>query len=174
MTHPGVGAYMDRHGKQRWRYRKGALTVSLPGLPGDQKFETAYEAAAVGKKFVSRSMEIRRASFLDHYAKRALAKAKERAARKDVEFSMGSADVGRLMESQDWRCAVSAIPFIVDRQTNEQEEPFRPSIDRITPGKGYVIGNVRLVCEIVNLAMNRWGEKPLLQLVEAMADLRRG
>lgn len=41
--------YKDRHGKQRWRYRRNGRTVSIPGQPGDEAFEAAYSAALAGK-----------------------------------------------------------------------------------------------------------------------------
>lgn len=45
------------------------------------------------------------------------------------------------------------------------KEPFAPSLDRITPGLGYVAANVRIVCTIVNFAMNVWGQDALEHLV---------
>jgi site-specific recombinase XerC len=48
-THPGAGSYLDRHGKRRWRYRRGKKTIQLPGEPGDSAFETAYMAAVEGR-----------------------------------------------------------------------------------------------------------------------------
>lgn len=46
---PFASPYKDRHGKQRWRYRRKGVTVALPGQPGDEAFETAYAAAQAGR-----------------------------------------------------------------------------------------------------------------------------
>lgn len=46
---PNAGSYLDRHGKRRWRFRRGKKTVQLPGKPGELVFKTAYEAAAEGR-----------------------------------------------------------------------------------------------------------------------------
>lgn len=46
---PFASPYKDRHGKQRWRYRRKGVTVSLPGQPGEEAFEAAYSAALAGR-----------------------------------------------------------------------------------------------------------------------------
>lgn len=43
--YPNAGSYLDRHGRRRWRYRRGKKTVSLPGEPGNPEFKAAYDAA---------------------------------------------------------------------------------------------------------------------------------
>lgn len=77
------------------------------------------------------------------------------------------------MDQQEWKCAISGIQFgLWGDGGNPENKPFRPSLDRIVPAEGYKPGNVRIVCEIVNLAMNVWGEEPLKKLVAAMAANR--
>jgi integrase len=47
---PGAGAYKDRHGKIRWRFRRGPRTVQLPGDPAENEmFKAAYLAAVEGR-----------------------------------------------------------------------------------------------------------------------------
>jgi integrase len=48
-TYPNAGRYLDRHGRERWRFRRSGKTISLPGLPGDPEFEEAYQAAVEGR-----------------------------------------------------------------------------------------------------------------------------
>lgn len=48
--HPGAGSYLDRHGKRRWRYRRGKKTIQLPHEPGHPEFEAAYMAAVEGRE----------------------------------------------------------------------------------------------------------------------------
>lgn len=47
--YPNAGSYLDRHGKRRWRFRRGKKTVSLPGEPGEPAFKAAYQAAIEGR-----------------------------------------------------------------------------------------------------------------------------
>jgi integrase len=49
-NHPFVSSFFDRHGRERWRFRRASKTVSLPGAPGEPAFEAAYAAALEGRK----------------------------------------------------------------------------------------------------------------------------
>lgn len=40
--------YKDRHGKERWRFRRKGVAVALPGRPGEETFQAAYSAALAG------------------------------------------------------------------------------------------------------------------------------
>jgi integrase len=43
---PGTSSYRDRHGKRRWRYRKGAFSADLGALAyGSEEFRAAYDRA---------------------------------------------------------------------------------------------------------------------------------
>lgn len=48
-SHPHASSYRDRHGHERWRFRRGKRTTALPGRPGDPRFEAAYLAAVEGR-----------------------------------------------------------------------------------------------------------------------------
>lgn len=43
-----VNGYRDRHGRQRYYYRRAGRRFPLPGRPGEAEFMRAYEAAAAG------------------------------------------------------------------------------------------------------------------------------
>jgi site-specific recombinase XerC len=47
--HHGASSYLDRHGKRRWRFRRGKKTVQLPHAPGHPEFEAVYTAAVEGR-----------------------------------------------------------------------------------------------------------------------------
>jgi hypothetical protein len=47
--YPYARPWKDRHGRERWRFRKGARTVYLDGAPGDPGFLPSYEAALGGR-----------------------------------------------------------------------------------------------------------------------------
>lgn len=46
---PYLSSYKDRHGKIRWRFRRGQAGRTLPGQPGEDRFEDAYEDALNGR-----------------------------------------------------------------------------------------------------------------------------
>lgn len=47
---PGATAYFDRHGKRRWRFRKGGFSAELGGDYGSEDFVRRYEDAVNGHK----------------------------------------------------------------------------------------------------------------------------
>jgi len=47
---PGATAYKDRHGKRRWRFRKGRFSTELGKEYGSDEFVERYEAAVQGHK----------------------------------------------------------------------------------------------------------------------------
>ena len=47
--YPHARPWKDRHGRVRWRFRKGTRTVYLDGAPGDPGFLPSYEAALAGR-----------------------------------------------------------------------------------------------------------------------------
>lgn len=48
--YPHASSYKDRHGKDRWRFRRDGRTVQLPQAPGHPYFDKAYTAALEGRE----------------------------------------------------------------------------------------------------------------------------
>lgn len=61
------------------------------------------------------------------------------------------------------RCEMSGVPFNLKGKRLADS----PSFDRIDPAKGYVYGNVRIVCLALNTGMNNWGEEKFREIVAA-------
>lgn len=163
-----VSAYRDRHGKLRWRYRKGVIVVQLPP-PDSPDFAYTYKLATEGK-LAQRSLSpaVNRGPLMRDFSRNMIIRLKRRSVEKGLPFALTEDDLCALMEEQKWCCAVSGLRFMVGR--GRPDKPFQPSVDRIEPPKGYVRSNVRIVCHIVNLAMNNWGEEPLRLLARTMAN----
>lgn len=103
------------------------------------------------------------------YCQRAINGSRLRAKQWGVPHSIDRYTIDELFIDQRWRCAVSGIEFEVPgRHGNWHRHPFGPSLDRIVPMDGYVPGNVRLVCNMVNIAMSEWGADNFYRLVAAM------
>jgi hypothetical protein len=83
-------------------------------------------------------------------------------------FSITPTDLRAVWDRCGGCCEVSGIPFELAAAQERRRAPFAPSLDRIDSSAGYVPGNVRLVCLIVNVAMSNWGEQPLRQLAETL------
>ncbi|MBR9851256.1 MAG: hypothetical protein GYB27_17925 [Rhodobacteraceae bacterium] len=48
--YPGATSYLDRHGKRRWRFRKGGFSAELGSEYGSEDFIRRYEAALEGHR----------------------------------------------------------------------------------------------------------------------------
>ncbi|QFT94339.1 Tyrosine recombinase XerC [Roseovarius sp. THAF9] len=48
--YPGASPYTDRHGRRRWRFRKGAFSAELGTDYGSEVFQRRYEAAVEGHR----------------------------------------------------------------------------------------------------------------------------
>lgn len=105
------------------------------------------------------------------FCKRAAGNARGRARRAGVPCEIDAFLIDRLLVEQQWRCAVSGIALTAPRPQGagiHSRDSFGPSIDRIIPDAGYVPGNVRVVCTMVNMAMSEWGADALFALCDAI------
>jgi hypothetical protein len=92
--------------------------------------------------------------------------------RRQLEFTLPRDDVLDLLEDCRWRCAVTRTPFSMDVCGPRNQRPFAPSLDRIDNARGYIPGNVRIVCVAANIAMNTWGEGVLLRMLDGRRNGR--
>ncbi len=81
----------------------------------------------------------------------------------DLEFLL------KMYEEQKKSCALTGIEFELKRTESKKEKytPFGPSIDKIDHKKGYTKDNVRLVCVMVNLSLNTFGDECFDKMCEA-------
>lgn len=121
--------------------------------------------AQIGEK----SREMSRGKFWS-YCKAAVGAARHRAKRTGLPFDIDAYAIDELLVIQKWRCAVSGIELVAPSiKSKSGRSPFGPSLDRIIPALGYVEGNLRITCNMVNFAINEWGVESLHKLVRAMS-----
>lgn len=89
--------------------------------------------------------------------------AKCRAQRLGVPFAITRADVEGLLQSRV--CAATGLPFQFDAVGRC---PYSPSLDRIVPELGYVLGNVQVTTLQFNVAKMEFGFHDLLRLASAI------
>jgi len=79
-----------------------------------------------------------------------LSNAKIRAKQKSVDFNLTFECLKKIFP-QDNKCPVIGVDFQFGyKNLDKKNTDFAPSLDRIVPEKGYVEGNVIVVCNIVN------------------------
>ena len=83
---------------------------------------------------------------------------KNRAKHMHMSCDLDKKFIEQLYEKQNGKCALTNIDFIFDK-VNSSKRPFAPSIDRIDSNLEYTKNNVRLVCTIVNFALNEFGDQ---------------
>ena len=71
------------------------------------------------------------------------------------------------------QCAVTGLSFdLVRGKGRWRKQPFAPSIDRKKAGGDYTADNCRVVCLVVNEAMNQWGLEPVLIMADALRQTK--
>lgn len=91
--------------------------------------------------------------------------AKDRATMRGIEFSLSRERVERAVLVG--RCEVTGLRFSFEI-TGKRMSPLSPSIDRINPNRGYVVGNVQIVCWLYNRAKGDGAHEDVMMLVEAL------
>lgn len=151
----------NRHGAEvvYFRRKKGAR-IRLP-LVTDKAFEAAYLAALNGKPIrhvrdMPDQKEVRKQA-TERYLKDFIPRAKTRSLRSERAFDLSLDWLLALAEEQDFRCALTRIPFFTPAEASSARNPFWPSVDRIDSSRGYTKDNVRLVVFAVNMMLADWG-----------------
>lgn len=170
----GLHIIKNRNGRVRYYYRPGRGTKdevehrnkwrAFPANIAASEVENYYRSIITGEA----DLELSR---LKKYARNRACYYKSRARQKGLEYSLSPEAIAQMFEYQKGRCCISGIAF--DLGGREMARPFAPSLDRIDPRRGYTLDNVRLVCRIVNMALNVWGKEALDRLVLEMARRSR-
>lgn len=143
------------------------ITPTFGKISMDQDLTIMARSRAYRKRG---EIDIDRGKFL-RYCTTVVGQSAHRARRAGVPHSIVPHDIDKLLVDQGYRCAVSGI--LLEASGKQFGGPFGPSLDRVVPALGYVNGNLRVVCQIANVAMSTWGLDPLQRLVDAMATMDR-
>lgn len=81
---------------------------------------------------------------------------------------MSAEEFAGIVQRADGRCEVSGIAFSDERPSHHRKAMWAPSIDRVDCRLGYELGNCRLVCVAVNIALNEFGVEVLGRIADAI------
>jgi hypothetical protein len=115
-------------------------------LDASTKEDAKKEAARVRRKAVN----ARQSASLLQQAESAFYSAQRNAKSSGVLFSLTKNDVLEMFARGGRKCALTGIPFSLERVNGSRRRPFIPSIDRIDSKGGYTADNVRLVIWAMN------------------------
>ena len=88
-------------------------------------------------------------------ARRVLDAAKQRARKREREFTITVADIMDQIDAGV--CSLTGLPFSYDRVEPGRRNPYAPSIDRIDSSGGYTPDNIRVVCFAINMMLADFG-----------------
>lgn len=92
-----------------------------------------------------------------------IANCRTRARKRGIKYDLDG-EVAEIQRRIDvGRCEITGVPF----DLSPGKKWNSPSIDRIDPIMGYVPGNVRVVCQAMNVAMGDWGEGPVWEMFQS-------
>lgn len=87
------------------------------------------------------------------------------AKKRKIPLSVTVEEVWKLLNQQNFRCALSNEPIVMGKKTKDTTA----SLDRIDSNKGYVVGNVQWVHKDVNLMKNVLEQPRFIDLCKAIA-----
>jgi hypothetical protein len=92
------------------------------------------------------------------------------AKRRGIECTITHQELERILAPMV--CAVTGLPLSFSPYDGDSgtRHPWKPSFDRIDNAKGYVPGNVQLVCWAYNLAKASWGHDVPLMWAKALIE----
>ena len=98
-------------------------------------------------------------------------RSRRRANRDGLDYDIPDDHAKTLFHEQQGRCAITGRPFDLMRFSDTLvKHPFAPSLHRRRASKGYVFGNVVLVCIAANFGMGGWGEEIYRSLAQAVVE----
>lgn len=115
-----------------------------------------------------KAKEMKRQWSRENIERAMLGQARSRARRRGQECTITEADVGALIAPGV--CAITGLPFVLEWDGPSVKNPWAPSLDRIDVTRGYVPGNVRAVCWIVNHMRGDYPDAVLAKAARAIAD----
>lgn len=156
---------INRHGKTVYYFRREhGRRMRLPDISNERFLEIYKSILMEGKDYdyhaenprlnSERRLEAEALIVL----RRTMKSIRSRCTWKNLPFDLTTEFLADLAKEQNYRCALTGMKFKLQKNGPFRVDPYALTVDRIEPQKGYVQGNVRLICFAMNLALMNWGE----------------
>lgn len=103
---------------------------------------------------------------------RLVSSAKRRARMKDVPFNISSEYLTNMWIEQKGKCCISGRDFDL-LPSPERVNKNAPSLDRIIPELGYVVGNLRLVTWQINASISEYGFENFMAICQDVINFNK-
>lgn len=105
----------------------------------------------------------------NNFVKAKVDQCKRRAIRKGFDFNITEEYINKMYEHQNGRCKASGVKM------TQEVGSYRGamSIDRINPDKGYIFGNIQLLCAAVNRMKADMTQGEFIKLTKLIANNSR-
>lgn len=97
---------------------------------------------------------------------------KDKAKRRNLEFSLSKEELYSYFEIQEEKCALTGVKLTFNIRKNK-DYSGTASVDRIDSSKGYVKGNVQWVCKDINFAKQSLSQKDFIKMCELVANYNK-
>ena len=105
---------------------------------------------------------------IEYPAKRLLQKCMQNAKKRSLTFALSLECVAAMLAPMV--CSATGLPLHWEHEGASKANPWTPSIDRLDCSKGYVPGNVRVVCWAFNCMRADFPDEVVLTLAKALVD----
>jgi hypothetical protein len=102
-----------------------------------------------------------------NFAGRSYAARRPGARRRKIAWEISKQYIEEIYAKQNGVCDLSGI--VMEPKGNSR---YRPSIDRIDSTVGYVVGNVQIVCSVINVMKNKYSDLEFVRMCRAVATCR--
>lgn len=175
-------ARMWQCGMRRAFIRSAPSRISLPLHPGCQLFRRSLPNADKGRQTGDNADNLPPntghsngvvldmiAAEMKNQLRSVASGAQQRALKRGIPAEVNlSRRVMKLFELQNGRCALTGIAFdLREVGQGRARHPFAASLDRVDSSGGYTRDNIRLVCQVVNFALNAYGEDVFYEMARA-------
>lgn len=92
------------------------------------------------------------------------------AVQRDLEFLVSIEYLQTLLESQEFRCALSGVPISIGPAVGSAKTA---SVDRIDSSKGYIVGNVQWVHKNINNSKWHFNQDSFLRMCAVITEYQR-
>lgn len=107
---------------------------------------------------------------LDRFFQKRCSSQKSMAKARGIAFMLNKDDALGLYIEQGGKCAISGVPMTFEYDKSRRINIYSPSIDRIDSSGHYTVGNVQIVCSVVNMMKGELGHAEFIVWCSKIVD----